>query len=265
MSDTHRRYIINDENDRLAIPGSNCTGLDLSGRVADSAGFAYSGFSEKFDPAWLVPRDQWQARIEERKAKQERIIDLVRHEKLPHKDQGRTNYCWINAPVHALELSRRQANEDWVSLSPAWGGSIIKKGRNVGGWGREAIEFLYNSGTVPSSVCGDNDQSVRHNTGGNRKTALRYRVTDWVECQPRNVEQMVSMLLRGYCGAGGYNWWGHEVALTDVDWIDGEPAVIIRNSWRGWGDFGFGVLQGSRMLADDLVFCVAGRPMGAMS
>jgi hypothetical protein len=43
------------------------------------------------------------------------------------------------------------------------------------------------------------------------------------------------------------------VTLTDADWIDNEIAVIIRNSWQGWGDFGFGVLQGSRMLADDLV------------
>ena len=263
MSDNHRRFIINDENDRLAIPGSNCTGLDLSGRVADSDGFAYSGVAYEFNPAWLIPRDQWQARIEERKEKQERIIDKVRYAKLPHKDQGRTNYCWVNAPVHALEISRMQANEEPVSLSPAWAGSIIKRGRNVGGWGREAIEFLYNHGTVPSFVCSDNDQSVRHNTAGNRKTASRYRVTDWVECQPRNVEQMVSLLLRDYCGAAGYNWWGHEVAVTDVDWIDGDVATIIRNSWRGWGDFGFGVLQGSRMLADDLVFCLAGRPMGA--
>jgi len=263
MSDAHRRFIINDENDRLAIPGSNCTGLDLSERVADSDGFAYSGVAYEFNPAWLIPRDQWQARIEERKEKRERIIDKVRHAKLPHKDQGRTNYCWINAPVHALEISRMQANEDTVSLSPAWAGSIIKRGRNVGGWGREAIEFLYNNGTVPSSVCSDNDQSVRNNTAGNRATAKRFRVTDWVECQPRNVEQMVSMLLRDHCGAAGYGWWEHEVAATDVGWIVFVPAIIVRNRLQGWGDFGFGVLQGSRMLADDLVFCLAGRPMGA--
>ena len=64
---------------------------------------------------------------------------------------------------------------------------------------------------------------------------------------------MVSLLLRGIPLAGGFNWWGHEVTLSDADWIDNEIAVIIRNSWQGWGDFGFGVLQGSRMLADDLV------------
>jgi hypothetical protein len=251
------RYIISDENSRHAIPGSNTTGLDLRERVEDAGGFAYSGTPVRpFPEELLIPRHEWQARIEELKERRARNIDLIRHAKLPHKNQGRTNYCWINAPVHCMEIMRLRQNIDPgnpLELSSSWAGSIIKGGRNVGGWGRQAIAFLAEHGTVPTYVCGNNDQSRRHNTAANRRTALQYRVADGFELRPRNLDQMVSLLLRGIPLAGGYNWWGHEVTLSDADWIDNEIAVIIRNSWQGWGDFGFGILQGSRMLADDLV------------
>jgi hypothetical protein len=40
---------------------------------------------------------------------------------------------------------------------------------------------------------------------------------------------------------------------VEVIWLDGTIALRIRNQWEGWGDQNFGILQGSRMLADDFV------------
>ena len=95
------RYIISDENSRHAIPGSNTTGLDLRERVEDEGGFAYSGTPVRpFPEELLIPRHERQARIQELKERRARNIDLIRHAKLPHKNQGRTSYglcyCWTN-------------------------------------------------------------------------------------------------------------------------------------------------------------------------
>ena len=54
--------------------------------------------------------------------------------------------------------------------------------------------------------------------------------------------------------AAGFNWWRHEVTLTDAIWLDGEVCIRLWNSWGKWGDgYGFGILQGSKILADDIV------------
>ncbi len=263
MSDNHRRFVISEQDKRHAEPGKNGTGLDLSDRP-DETGFCYDGLARRFDLP-EIRRSEWQGMIEERKQRGRRIIDWCRRKKYSPMNQQRTNYCWIFAPTHGVEIARMLANEPKIRLSPAWAGSIIKGGRNVGGWGREAIRFLAESGTVPVSRVAATDQSRRNDTRTNRTIAKGYRVTDWMELRPRNLSQMVTTILSGYTVAVGYNWWGHEVLATDLDWIDNDVALIIRNSWGGWGDYGFGVLQGSRMLADDAVACISARPKGAIS
>ena len=168
--------------------------------------------------------------------------------------------CWINAPTHCVEINRLQQNQRTVSLSPASAGAQIKQYRNSGGWGLEGLQFVAKNGLVPSAKWPDNAIDKRYATSENKELALDYRVDEWMECRPRNVDEMISMLLRRYPGAGGYNWWSHEVTNCDPIWLDNTAAVRIRNSWKGWGDFGFGILQGSKMLADDLVFCLNARP-----
>jgi hypothetical protein len=254
--------IINDETSNKEIENLTSEdrprGLDLSMRGPGP--YEYGPYASPFPNDLLIPRSEWQARIQEMEETKSRISDLIRHKNLPHKDQGRTNYCWINAPVHCVEIVRLQQNQPMVSLSPASAGGPIKNFRNVGGWGLEGLKWLIEHGCVPSSLWPDNAIDRRYYTESNRQVALKYRVDEWVECRPRTIDQMISMLLRRIPGAGGYNWWRHEVTNVDPVWIDGDAAVRIRNSWRGWGDNGFGILQGSKMLADDLVFPISALP-----
>ena len=64
----------------------------------------------------------------------------------------------------------------------------------------------------------------------------------------------MSALLRNFAVAVGLNYWSHEVTDIDVDWIDGEPAIMFNNSWgTGYGTNGRGIRQGSKRLADDAV------------
>ena len=149
-------------------------------------------------------------------------------------------------------------NQPLVRLSPASVAAPIKRFANRGGWGRDAIRWLADRGAVPVGSWPANSREQKYYNDSNRELAKNYMVREWVECQPRNLSQMVSLLLRGIPLAAGYNWWGHEVTLTEAIWLDGEVAIRFRNSWGNWGDYGFGIVRGSKMLADDLVGPLSG-------
>jgi len=83
---------------------------------------------------------------------------------------------------------------------------------------------------------------------------MSYRITEWMELRPRNLEEHISLLLRNIPVAVGLNYWSHEVSDHDAVWLDGTVAVRFRNSWdMDWGDKGFAIRQGSKMYADDAV------------
>lgn len=249
--------IINDDvqTERHADMEGCGRGLDLG--LRGPGDFEYGEFAAPFPDHLLIPESEWEARIKEMEEQRSRVSDLIRMAKLPPKNQESTNYCWINAPVHCVEIMRLQQNQKTVILSPASVGAQIKNYRNVGGWGLEGLQWIVKNGVTPVSLWPANAIDRRYATADARQTALDYRIDEWIECKPRTVNQMMSMLLRRYAGAVGYGWWEHEVNCVDPVWIDGGPAIRIRNQWAGWGDYGFGILQGRKMLADDIVFPVA--------
>lgn len=162
--------------------------------------------------------------------------------------------CWFNAPTHCLEIDRVMQNESPVSLSPASGACKITNFRNVGGWGKQALEFIIDTGVVPSSMWPDTAIDRQYDTAATNAERGKYRVVEWWELEPRNLDQLMSVLLRRWPVAVGYNWWSHEVTAVNPRWIDGAPALDIDNSWgTSWGTNGRGVLQGNRMLPDDAV------------
>lgn len=246
--------IINDENYLGAVQASEGLSKGLRLELRGPRDYEYDGVATPFPSNLLIPRSDWEGIIREQEETKSRISDLIRFHKLPHKDQSNTNYCWINAPVHCLEIVRLQQNQKTVNLSPASIGAKIKNYRNVGGWGKEGLEGIIKWGAAPIDLWPANAIDRKYDTEDARKAALDYRIDEWFECVPRNLDQMVSMLLRRKPGASGLNWWGHEVTYCECVWIDGAIGIRFRNSWKGYGDFGFSILQGSKMLADDLVF-----------
>ncbi|TXI84792.1 MAG: hypothetical protein E6Q40_08840 [Cupriavidus sp.] len=235
----------------IETPDGMSRGLDLG--LRGPGDYEYGSVADPFPAELLIPMGEVQARIQELEATKTRISDLIRAVQLPPKNQASTNYCWINAPTHCCEIVRAQQGLPMVILSPASAGAQIKGYRNVGGWGLEGLQWITEHGLVPVDHWPANAIDRKYATPENKKLALNYRVVEWTELKPRNLQQLLSLLLRRIPVAVGYNWWGHEVTACDPVWLDGAAAVRIRNSWLNWGDYGFGVLQGSRVLPDDAV------------
>lgn len=231
-------------------PAGMSKGLELARRGPEG----YAGVAEPFPDDLLIPMSEMEARIKEAEETKTRLSDIVDQAGLPCKDQNGTNYCWINAPTHCVEIVRCWQNQEMVILSPASAGGPIKGFRNEGGWGKEGLEFIIKNGLVPVDKWPANAIQRSYYTEENKQIALNYRVTEWTECRPRNIQQVASLLLRKIPGASGLNWWSHEVTYYEPVWIDGTLAIRIRNSWgMQWGTKGYSILQGSKMLPDDYV------------
>jgi hypothetical protein len=244
--------IINDETpDRLLYPTNRGRGLDLSARPE---GFAYGGTADPFPDSWLIPKSEWQARIQEMEERKSRLSDLCRDAGLKCKDQAQTNFCWVNAPTYCVEVIRTLENERPVVLSPASVGAQITGYWNVGGWGKSALEWITAHGIVPADKWPPNAISRQYATDDNIKVAMDYCVDEWFELEPGNLNQLVSALLRRLPVAVGLAWWSHEVSYIDPCWVDGDIAIRFRNSWgMGYGTEGYGILQGRKILPDDAV------------
>lgn len=234
---------------------SRARGLELGLRGPNT--YEYGDTARPFPPELLIPRHEWQARIEEMEQRKTRVSDSINAAGLPCKNQQQTNYCWINAPTHLVEITRVLQNQKMVILSAASAGAQIKNYQNVGGWGKEGLQFIIENGLVPESAWPANAIDPRLATQENLKLALDYRGVKWMELQPRSLEEQMSCLLRRIPFASGLNWWGHEIVIVDPVWVNGQPGGRGRNSWgMDWpspGAGGYFVLQGAKFLSDDTV------------
>lgn len=249
--------IITDSTPGFAVepPQGKGRGLVLEDRQTP---FGRMAGAPPFPRELLIPESEYQDRIKELEDTKTRLSDIVARKQLPCKDQGQTNYCWYNSPAYCQEVLRAKQGQKTVILSPASGAAKIKNYRNEGGWGEQAIEHMATVGLAPITHWPANHwQDSRYDTPETREVARRYRIIEWWELRPRDIHELMALLLRRIPVTGGYNWWGHQVTNEDPVWLDGTVAIRIRNSWgMNWpqpGARGYGILQGSRMLPDDQI------------
>lgn len=222
--------------------------LDLRGAAG------YEGVAEPFPSKLLIPRSEWQARIQEQEERKTRQSDIALQAELPCHDQDGIPYCWIHAPTYCMEYLRVLQGQVMVLLSATSVGCKIKNFQKQGGWGREGLQYIASHGVVPQSMWPENKLSKQYDTPEAWKKAKSFTAEEWWVLRARNLDEHISCLLHGIPVAVGLNYWEHEVTDTDAVWIDGAIAIRFRNSWAmSWGSKGFGIRQGSKMYADDAV------------
>lgn len=194
-----------------------------------------------------IPRDEWKDQVEARTKAGSLVSNFVRHKKIKPKNQKSIPYCWIFAPVQAVQVQRVLNGQPHVELSPASAGAQIKNFRKVGGWGLEAIKWIEKHGITPTAMWPDTAVERRYLTDEAKQAALQYRATEWEDLDRSDFDGLFTALLLGFVCPIGIDRWGHEVLCVDpVVLPNGQFGVLILNSWgESYGEGGFAVLTES--------------------
>jgi len=193
----------------------------------------------------LLSRDLWTDEIEAMEQSESRLTDIIKLAGIEVKNQGQTNYCWINGVTFAVEVTRAVQGLPYVPLSPASVGCKIKNFRNLGGWGVEGLEYVIEHGIVPEEHWPPNAQQRKYDKAGSWEIAEDFKVLEWMDVEGYNFDLIMTILIELRLPVPvGFNWWGHLVCAVD-------PVVLgrrqfgyrIANSWgTGWGENGYGIL-----------------------
>jgi hypothetical protein len=219
------------------------------------------------DEMGIIPSSEWDARFDE----QERLESSLEHMYLGGRngeplfvnlDQGPDGYCWIYSVGHSVMLDRMRRGRKVVRLNPHSSGSIIKDGRDEGGWCGLGAEFVSEHGMAPEGT-GPGEwpkwsRDLRNDTQAMRKSMANYKINEqWTDVTRRlwdrnlTTNQVATSGFNNLPGPRDYNWWAHSVC--GIRWVRierGSWGQLILNSWKSWGHHGLAVLRGNRAICD---------------
>jgi len=214
----------------------------------------------------VTPKSEWDARYDEQEAQKSSLEHIFLsgpggQPRFVNLDQNGQGFCWAYSTGHALMMARLAKNLPLVRLNPHATASIINGGRDGGGWCGASAKFARENGYAeegngpgqwPLHYVG-----LKYDTPELRASMAHYKSTEeWVDLT-RDVYdvnmselQAATALFQNLPSPSDFPWWSHSV-LT-IRWVRieaGSWGRLILNSWKGWGRFGLGVLQGSKAVA----------------
>jgi len=210
----------------------------------------------------LIPRNEWEDRWQAMKRSKAQTSDLVKRRKVASLNQTQSSYCWAYSSTMATMLTYMRAVQHYVPLSGTSIACKIKGFRNQGGWCTQSLEYITEHGVCRIDDWPQGKEGIRkdYDSPTAWKAAAKYRVTEWMDLEPGNRDQLITCLLSGLPVATDFNWWGHSVCTIDIADIQVRQGKIkvfdslIKNSWGDrWGDKGHGVLQGSKAIPNGAI------------
>lgn len=210
----------------------------------------------------LIPRSDWQAIIQEQEEQQSSLEHIWRRVhgskiKSAHLDQNGQGYCWAYSVTHSIMIARARDNQEPKRLSAHGVACKVKNFKDEGGWCGLSADFIRNNGVPTVETWKEKSMSRQYDNPATWEEASKYKITeDYVDLtidvwgQNLTYDQTITCLLMNIPCALDFNWWGHSVCGVRAVWKDGQAIPRILNSWAGWGDDGFGDLQGQRGIPD---------------
>ena len=211
----------------------------------------------------LIPESEWDARFDE----QEELQSSLEHIYLSgpnggpafvNLDQNGHGFCWAYSTGQAIMIDRLKRNLPLARLNPHATASIIKHGRDEGGWCGLSAKFARETGyALEGTGPGQwplHSRDLRYDTPQLRAEMAKYKIDEeWVDLtksvydQNLTRQQLATTGFNNIPGPGDYNWWSHSVCR--IRWVrieKGNWGQLILNSWKGWGRHGLAVLVGNK-------------------
>jgi hypothetical protein len=223
-------------------------------------------FGDAPDQLKIIPRNEWDARIEEQDRMQSSLWHIRQYaangQQMPTLDQNGQGYCWAYSTTRCVMYLRALMNQPYIRLSAHAIGCMVKGFRDEGGWCGLSAKFLREKG-VPSvnfwkekSMSRDNDKDLTW-----QNAALHTVTEDWVDAasavydQNLTFDQMATCLLLNIPCALDFNHWAHSVCGIRLRRVEaGSYGPEIDNSWTDeWGENGTAVMRGSKGIPDGAV------------
>lgn len=165
------------------------------------------------------------------------------------KNQENSNYCWIHAPVHAMECYYALSGGLLVPLSAFKAGADIKGGRNQGGSGIVGVEYLADKGTCTEALHPSMDFSTRISAEQVENSSL-HKITEYEEFDPDDHASIIVSVLNNIPVTVGIPAWSHEILITALVYdkqqfsFNNGIGYVFDNSWgMDWGNNGRGILS----------------------
>lgn len=252
--------VIDDNNFAAAVKPFDSSGVSSSGFRARQA--PHLGFKGAVDfPRELIyTRQEIKELIEEQDRTETTLWHILKRGPKLWRNQSPSNYCWMYATFHGMQVARIIANLPAVNLSPLSAGCPCDGFRNQGGWGTNALEWLMEYGACREELWPCDE--VTRNGGVNRKyytaeakaDALNYRIVEGAfDIPSRHALAKASAILRHMPVSAGYNWMGHQMLGVRVSLAQNGSLIFTDlDSYGRGGDFSQQALSESRGAADDM-------------
>lgn len=224
----------------------------------DFAQFPVGYSSSRFDIPVLSKSEQerWlKVRQDEKSSMRDIRRTYLDGKPIPSTNQEQTNYCWSYSTTSADMIMRALQGEPHQQLSGAANACKITNFRNIGGWGAASLERAVSHGIPNIAHWAEGNAGLQKHWDSEQawENAANHRVIEFMELDPRNVEQMNTCLLLNIPLILDFNHWSHSVMGLCLKSLN-PLRITIWNSWSDqWGDLGEGDLVGNKAIPDGAV------------
>lgn len=167
------------------------------------------------------------------------------------KNQQNSNYCWAHGAVRACEACYIFSGGKVHTLAAFDAGAVIKGGRNQGGSGIVAVEFIADRGVCSEALHRPMDFDSSR-SAEQEASAQLHKILAYDDLDPGDNRLIYSYVANDIAVTVGIPIWSHEVCITGLAIESGTIYPLIDNSWgTGYGNNGRAVLHGAYTRFDE--------------